>query len=49
MGAKIHLYAVFNPQLDIVLLGREDFFERFTASFDQRAKTFRLEAYPAKP
>jgi len=45
MGRKIHLEAVFRPGLPVILLGREDFFQEFTISFDQRAKTFRLEWY----
>jgi hypothetical protein len=45
-GQKIHLEAVFRPGLPIILLGREDFFSYFKVAFDQRGKTFELEAYP---
>lgn len=45
LGHKVHLQAVFRPGLPIVLLGREDFFSYFKVSFDQRAKTMRLESY----
>jgi hypothetical protein len=44
-GKKIHLAAFFSPGLPIALLGREDFFRYFRASFDQRAETFDLHAY----
>jgi hypothetical protein len=44
MGRKIHLEAIFRPGLPIVLLGREDFFDKFKAiTIDQPNKTFRLE------
>lgn len=44
-GRKIHLAAFFSPGLPLALLGREDFFQYFRASFDQRAQSFRLDAY----
>jgi Aspartyl protease len=47
MGQKTHLYATFGATLDILILGREDFFARFKVSFDQQAKTFTLEPYPS--
>jgi hypothetical protein len=45
MGRKVHLEAIFRPGLPVILLGREDFFQEFKVSFDQRKKTFRLESY----
>lgn len=45
MGRRVHLEAVFRPGLPVILLGREDFFQAFRVSFDQRKKTFRLEPY----
>ncbi len=44
-GRKIHLAAFFSPGLPLALLGREDFFQYFRASFDQRSLCFDLEAY----
>jgi hypothetical protein len=49
-GRKIHLSAFFSPGLPLALLGREDFFSYFRASFDQRSLSFRLDAYePFEP
>jgi hypothetical protein len=45
MGKKIHLEAVFNAGLSVVLLGREDFFQLYKIAFHQRAKTFTLTPY----
>ena len=39
------LYGVYNKDLKVVLLGREDFFQQYRVSFDQRQKTFRVEPY----
>ncbi len=44
-GRKIHLAAFFSPGLPLALLGREDFFRYFRASFDQRTESFQLDAY----
>jgi hypothetical protein len=44
-GRKIHLSAFFSPGLPLALLGREDFFCYFRASFDQRSSSFQLDAY----
>lgn len=44
-GKKVPLRAIFNPKIPIALLGREDFFAYFKVSFDQQAKTFRLQSY----
>ena len=47
VGKKIHLKAVFNPQIKIILLGREDFFAACTlVSFDQDKKQFTIELKP---
>jgi len=49
-GRKIHLAAFFSPGLPLALLGREDFFQYFRASFDQRSQSFQLDAYdPFEP
>lgn len=45
MERKIHLRAVFADRTPVVLLGREDFFQHFKVSFDQRGLTFTAEAY----
>jgi hypothetical protein len=45
MGHKVPLGAIFNPAIPIALLGREDFFDYFRVSFNQRRRTFRLEPF----
>jgi len=45
MGEKIHLNATFNEGLEVVLLGRCDFFALYKVSFDERAQQFSLERY----
>jgi hypothetical protein len=47
MGKRIKLFATFNPGLPLILLGREDFFDTFHVSFDQRAKTMTISEYEA--
>jgi hypothetical protein len=44
-GEKRRLMAIFNDGLNVILLGREDFFSYYKILFDQHAKTFTLEAY----
>ena len=44
-GHKVHLHALFRRGLPVILLGREDFFEYFKVSFDQRRKSFVIEIY----
>jgi hypothetical protein len=45
MGHKVPLAAIFNPQIPIALLGREDFMAYFKVSFDQRRRIFTLDPY----
>jgi hypothetical protein len=44
-GHKVPLCAIFNPQIPVALLGREDFMAYFKVSFDQQRQVFTLEAY----
>lgn len=44
-GATHLLNADFCVGLDLPLLGRRDFFDKYRITFDQRAKTFTLEPY----
>lgn len=44
-GVAHLLKADFCSGLDVPLLGRRDFFDKYRISFDQRAKTFTLEPY----
>jgi hypothetical protein len=44
-GEKRRLHAIFNNGLNVILLGREDFFSYYKILFDQRAKTFTLQPY----
>jgi hypothetical protein len=45
MGRRVTVSAAFNPALPLVLLGRLDFFSQFKVCFDERNRTFTLEAY----
>lgn len=49
LGERYPLRASFVDGLDIVLLGRMDFFDWHRVSFDQRAKTFTLTPYEERP
>ncbi len=44
-GRKVHLDAVFQERLPVVLLGREDFFNEYKVAFNQRRLTFRVDSY----
>jgi hypothetical protein len=45
MGKTVSLTAKFDPNLPVILLGREDFFRRFKVEFDQRHRRVRLTPY----
>lgn len=47
--SRYPLKASFVEGLDIVLLGRMDFFDWHHIAFDQRAKTFTLTPYEERP
>lgn len=49
LGKRLTITPTFNKGLDVVLLGRRDFFFWFRVTFDQRAKTFTLERYAEPP
>jgi hypothetical protein len=44
-NAEVMLNATFCEGLEAVLLGRNDFFNAYKVSFDNRAETFTLEPY----
>ncbi len=45
-GERLKLAGFFRPNLKVMLLGRDDFFNYFKVSFDQRRLRFTLERYP---
>jgi hypothetical protein len=44
-GKTITLNAAFEPNLPIILLGREDFFTHFKVVFDQRSRRLTVHPY----
>jgi hypothetical protein len=48
-GVEHFLKADFCEKLEVPLLGRQDFFMKYRVCFDERERTFTLEAYPEPP
>lgn len=49
LGERLELAGAFSEGLEIVLLGRRDFFDWWTVSFDQRAKEFTITPTQQRP